>query len=266
MREDSNSDDELLALLQPIRMPADEIDYVSNMTLNDAMVVDEAPIPDLVPTAPMASTDEQVAPQAPVAAMQIVEPAMEIVEPSAQNEQDSVPPQPRNCHADRVASPPAEAAQSSQVEEADSDEIAYEPLKTPSRAARFSNKRTSASRPSSRRKPTTASSKLRTKPPKFPAEPEAETSSQQDVMAKVEEREPEPEAKSEPPKPKMPPTLDFDIVIDPLPLNVRQEYKPIPPGDEIYRVLQRIPTGIPGETWLSVEFEDGHIDQVSSCL
>lgn len=68
---------------------------------------------------------------------------------------------------------------------------------------------------------------------------------------------PEPAPVEEPAK------LEFEIVIRPVPREFATQYTKITPGDEIYRVLERIPTGVPGETWLSVEFEDGRIDQVS---
>ncbi|KKY32417.1 hypothetical protein UCDDA912_g07613 [Diaporthe ampelina] len=54
---------------------------------------------------------------------------------------------------------------------------------------------------------------------------------------------------------------EFEVVIKPLSPAAAQEYTKVPPGDEIYRVLEVIKTDIPGEAWLSVEFEDGRVDQ-----
>jgi hypothetical protein len=64
----------------------------------------------------------------------------------------------------------------------------------------------------------------------------------------------------------VPESLKFEVVIQPLPPAAAQEYTRVAPGDEVYRVLDVIKTGVPGEEWFSVEFEDGRVDQVSrSC-
>lgn len=182
-------------------------------------------------------------------------------------------------------------------EETDEDQIAYEPVKPTSRTPRSTRSRANpSSRPktSSRlaepelpngKSPSRKSARKRREPSKSKS-PEPSQVSEVPSLLEAEKHHllavpiaravsassglsgapqaiktptPEPATAKEPAK------LDFEVVINPISQDVAKEYTKIAPGDEIYRVLERIPTGIPGETWLSVEFEDGRIDQVSPC-
>lgn len=176
-------------------------------------------------------------------------------------------------------------------EEMDEDPIAYEPVKPTTRTPRSTRSRPhpssrskasrrpeaselpngkSPSRKSARqpREPSKSKSPERSQVPNEEAEkhnllavPVARAvSASSDLSAQppvVKTPTPEPPPVEEPAK------LEFEIVIRPVPQEFATQYTKITPGDEIYRVLERIPTGVPGETWLSVEFEDGRIDQVS---
>lgn len=293
MMEAQNSDDELLAMLQPLSMP-DEFAFESSGIMNvDTTDEDEpgpAPVAPMAPMVPMAPIEGDI-PVAPVASMVI-----DSAEPPAQSQPETL----NGIHGD---SPSASTAVANDVsgsqsqnqpesssandihtngvneEDPDSDAIAYEPLRTPARSRRSGvSKPRSTSKPTrSRPRPTFSNSRstlkikssrqlatLLTSPAKVDGETQAEVES--DSQPLTTESAPAPaEPKPEPtpdPTPK-PPTIEFEIVIRPVPSQAAQEYKPIPPGDEIYRVLEKIPTGVPGETWLSVEFEDGRIDQVS---
>ena len=53
----------------------------------------------------------------------------------------------------------------------------------------------------------------------------------------------------------------LEVVIHPLPAHLRGEYVPIKPGYEVYKVLGPI-ASLPGESWWSLEYEDGRVDQV----
>ncbi|CAN8106385.1 unnamed protein product [Discula destructiva] len=258
MDEASHADDELMALLQPAAGP-EEFDFASNLPPKDASGDTdggEAAIPGAEPPAPMASMMMMgsAAPMAPMA-------PMDTTDPHLQSAPDPTPSKSLNGTTNGFGSSQPEDPKHSQQGE-DEDEIAYEPVKTPSRASRSgrsktSTSRMSATRPHARRKP--GSSKSKASPHKSSTESKAKTNSQPNSKSRSEEREVE----RRPSSPIPPPSLEFEILISPARPGTRQEYQPIPPGDEIYRVLQRIPTGVPGETWLSVEFEDGHVDQVS---
>lgn len=54
----------------------------------------------------------------------------------------------------------------------------------------------------------------------------------------------------------------LEVVIRSLPPHVRSEYIPIRPGFEVYKVLGQIPS-LSGESWWSIEYEDGTLDQVA---
>lgn len=60
------------------------------------------------------------------------------------------------------------------------------------------------------------------------------------------------------------PKYNFEVIIKPPPAEVLRDYTPIPAGDEIYRVLAKIPPTVSGESWFKVEYEDGHEDIVST--
>lgn len=158
-------------------------------------------------------------------------------------------------------------------EKEDEDQIAYEPIKTPSKTPRYTRSRANLlkSRTSSwlaeselptRQRPSRKSARKRRSPSKskspepsnLPAASESsESPNRAESIARKTPAAPEKSLAK----------LNFEIVINPISPEISQQYTPIAPGDEIYRVLERIPTGVPGETWLSVEFEDGRIDQVS---
>lgn len=268
MNEGTNSDEELLALLQPPSMP-DDFDFESNLNTKDTSDDDDefAPLPGPAPPAPMAPMMMAQAALMVQAAAPTAPMGMDMPDAQSQNTQDhaSLEDPFVDGAMNGNGAPNGVGSSQAQVED-DSDEIAYEPVKTPSRSSRSKSKRstsavrTSVTRPSSRRKPASARSRPQPRKPSVDVEEESETELPVEP-AKPKVKSPEPEPKPE--SPKLPPPLDFEIVISPLPPSNTQEYKPIPPGDEIYRVLSRIPTGVPGETWLSVEFEDGHVDQVS---
>lgn len=261
MNDPSHSDEELLALLQPLALPG-EFDFESNGLMKDTSDDDgddDQPLPGPAPPAPMAPM--MVAPAAPLAPMGMAESIIQI-------RPDISSSDPPKDMTNGIGSFQAEPIPNGQKEE-DEDEIAYEPVKTPSRTPRSSKARTSAVRPSSRRKLGSSRSRSRVHE-KSNLDPEEENGSISKPKPKTEQNAdsipkqvPEMEQQSEPPQP---PSLEFEIVINRISPQTMQEYKPIPPGDYIYRVLEKIPTGVPGETWLSVEFEDGHIDQVSTCV
>lgn len=257
MNEPSHSDEELLALLQPHSMP-EEFDFESAAPMKDTSDDEEGdqPLPGPAPPAPMAPM--MVAPAAPMA-------PMDMAGSTAQTRPNIPSSDPFIDDTNGFESSQLDPAAKGHKEE-DEDEIAYEPIKTPSRTPRSSKARTNTTRPSSRRKP--GSSRPRSKPRDKAKldleEPERMAESTPKIEQKTEPV-PEPELEQEP-EPPRPPSLEFEIVINLISPQAKQEYKPIPPGDYIYRVLERIPTGVPGETWLSVEFEDGHIDQVSVYL
>lgn len=261
MNEPSHSDEELLALLQPPTMP-EELDFEPGGLMKDTSDEDDGdqPLPGPAPpSAPLATMIE--APIAPIAPMDIID----TIDPLRPN---FISSEPFDGSKKEVGSSQPKSV-SNMPQEQDEDEIAYEPIKTPSRTPRSAKSRTSATRPSSRRKPASSRSKSKSQD-KMHVDLEEEHAEKAESTPQTErkagpapEPEAEPEQETEPPQP---PSLEFEIVISSISRQAMQEYKPIPPGDYIYRVLERIPTGVPGETWLSVEFEDGHVDQVSACL
>lgn len=262
MNEPSHSDEELLALLQPPSLP-EGFDFESHGLLRDTSDGDDdhdQPFPGPAPPAPMAPM--MVAPAAPMAPMELANPTDQI-QPGIASSNN-----PNDMTNGFGSSQPEPDTNGQKEEDGDEDEIAYEPVKTPSRTPRSARSRTSASKPGSRRK--LVSSRARWRPQDTTNSEAEENTSMTESMPKTEknaesvsELEPEPAHEKEP---SQPPSLEFEIVINSVAPQAMQEYKPIPPGDYIYRVLERIPTGVPGETWLSVEFEDGHIDQVSTCV
>ncbi|POS74596.1 hypothetical protein DHEL01_v207003 [Diaporthe helianthi] len=96
------------------------------------------------------------------------------------------------------------------------------------------------------------------------ADPESDLGSNSGSQVKARKRKSRESTESEDFEPEpAPEPLKFDVVIQPLPPAAAQEYTKVNPGDEIFRVLDIIKTDVPGEAWLSVEFEDGRVDQVS---
>lgn len=231
-------------MLQPLSMP-EEFVFEPNLPQNvdtsdddhgDVLLPGPAPPAPMAPTMAEDTATTQIAPTASLGPVETTDLAGQ--------------KQNRISSTDSVDSAINESGSSQTVNDAedDEDEITYEPTKTPSRTLRSAKTMSSASRPKSRANP--GSSKSRPRPePSFRENPQSQ----------------QPEPKSDPESDTEPPELSkwsFEIVINPLSSQAAQEFKPIPPGDEIYRVLSKIPTGIPGETWLAVEFEDGRIDQV----
>lgn len=259
MNEPSHSDEELLALLQPPTMP-EELNFEPGGLMKDTSDEDDGdqplpgPAPPAAPLAPMIE-----APVAPIAPMDMTDTTDDL--------RPNVPSSdPFNDSKKEVGSSQPESG-SNVPQEQDEDEIAYEPIKTPSRTPRSAKARTSATRPSSVRRPASSRSKPKSQD-KMHVDLEEQHAEKAESRPKTERKAeavpgPEQEQGTEPPPP---PSLEFEIVIRSISPHAMQAYKPIPPGDYIYRVLEKIPTGVPGETWLSVEFEDGHVDQVSVCV
>lgn len=259
MNEPSHSDEELLALLQPPTMP-EELIFEPGGLMKDTSDEDDSdlplpgPAPPAAPLAPM--IEAPVAPMAPMGMADTTDhlrPNIPSSDPFDDSKKELGSSQPESV--------------SNVPQEQDEDEIAYEPIKTPSRTPRSARARTSITRPSSRRRLASSRSKPKSHD-KMHVDLEEEHADMAESKPKTERKaepvpEPEPEQETEPP---LPPSLEFEIVIRSISPQAMQEYKPFPPGDYIYRVLEEIPTGVPGETWLSVEFEDGHVDQVSACV
>lgn len=240
MGDSQNSDEELLAMLQPPSMP-EEFVFESDLPINLDTSDDDndgnllpGPAPP-APMAPMMAEDTAITPTAPTVPME----SIKITEVAGQVSSTG--------SANSIAN---ELGGSQPANDAEEDEIAYEPTKTPSRTLRSAKAGSGASRPKSRTYLESSKSRPRPKP---------------GFQAKPKTQQPEPKSESELEQdlgPPNKPMWSFEIVISPLSPQAAQEYEPIPPGDEIYRVLNKIPTGNPGETWLAVEFEDGRIDQV----
>ncbi|ROV96820.1 hypothetical protein VMCG_07894 [Cytospora schulzeri] len=263
MASGQNSDDELLAMLQPLTAP-DE--FVFEKTLPQFVDTsdedDGGPVPGPAPPAPMAP----IAPMAPMA------PTAPMV-PTESNRFESSSASQKNGHRE------------GEDEDQENDEIEYE---TPAKPAnRTPAKRQTKNRPKSTPNPkggdesgyesaaellkslARSSSKSQGRPiadqKEAPEHDDFEIADGSPVKASrrrpqnaVEVVEgPTPESKPERK------AMEFEVVISPLLPQAAQEYTLVPPGDEVYRVLEVIKTGVPGEAWLSVEFEDGRIDQVA---
>ncbi|PSR81842.1 hypothetical protein BD289DRAFT_484202 [Coniella lustricola] len=253
------SDEELMALLQLPDFPKpfliDNGDESEPSVIPDSQMVEDTPlpIPDAAPTAPMA----------PMETGDFSRPA-----DSPVNEMITASP------LSQSQSQPATIGVIAEEKEEDEDAIAYEPVKTPSRASRSNKTKTSASKPRPSHKLRVATqprgkSKERAavedlKSPertfeKPAVELEKEPANKPSSASLPPPTPPAPPAPSPPP----PPSLRFDVVLENITPTAKLAYEPVLPGDEIYRILEMIPTGVPGETWVSVEFEDGHIDQVA---
>lgn len=272
MEEPQNAEEDLLAFLQPLTIP-DEFTFESrNRHLEDLSDdVDQEPIPGPAlpaPMAPMAPT-APVAPMAPMDPIDPIEPAVPLAPEAAMIEPKgvaNVPPPETNGHKEEKT-----------VVEQDDDAIEYE---TPKATRKSPAKRSMRSRaaPKARRddgdqSPHESAAELLKRFGTSSAKKrvEAKPHSENDIEANgrspvksgtrktreatVESAGFEAESSPDPWK--------FEVVIKPLPPAATQEYIKVPPGDEVYRVLAVIKTDIPGEAWLSVEFEDGRVDQVS---
>ncbi|KAL2289745.1 hypothetical protein FJTKL_01072 [Diaporthe vaccinii] len=272
MEETQNAEEDLLAFLQPLTMP-DEFTFESrNRHLEDSSDdVDQEPIPGPAPPAPMApmAPTAPVAPMAPMDPIDPIEPAVPLAPEAAMIEPKgvaNVPPPETNGHKEEKT-----------VVEQDDDAIEYE---TPKATRKSPAKRSIRSRaaPKARRDDGdqsphesaaellkrfgTSSAKKRVEA-KPHSENDIEVNGRSPVKsgtrktreATVESAGFEAESSPDPWK--------FEVVIKPLPPAATQEYIKVPPGDEVYRVLAVIKTDIPGEAWLSVEFEDGRVDQVA---
>ncbi|KAK7737946.1 hypothetical protein SLS53_006324 [Cytospora paraplurivora] len=259
MVEAQNSDEELLAMLQPLTTPEE---FVYEQTLapyaDTSDEDDGGPIPQPAPAAPMAP----MAPLAPLAPMAPLAPI--------------APMEPNGLESSSTSN-----TNGRKVEVVDSqDEIEYEipakpktrsPVKRPLRTHSKSTPAHKADVESGYESTaellkSLASSKGRGRSnSKLEDSDDNEMADESPVKA-LRKRAKVPvdatvELESEPDS--IPKELNFEVLIAPLPPHKAQEYTPIPPGDEIYRVLDVIKTGVPGEAWLSVEFEDGRIDQVA---
>lgn len=274
MDESQNAEEDLLAFLQPLTVPDEFTFEARTRHFEDSSDDDvgQEPIPGPAPPAPMAP----MAPTAPVAPMPPIEPVEEPKELVA-----SVAPEAEMIKSNGVASlaPPETNGhkEDNTIAEQDDDAIEYE---TPKATRKSPAKRSIRSRVTPRarkdaedespydsaaellKKFATSSAKRRVE-----AKPEQESHLGANVGSPVKTgkrttRETTGgsagfEAESSPDP------LRFEVVIKPLPPAVAQEYTKVAPGDEIFRVLEVIKTDVPGEAWLSVEFEDGRVDQVS---
>ncbi|ROV98552.1 hypothetical protein VSDG_04286 [Cytospora chrysosperma] len=254
MASGQNSDDELLAMLQPLTAPEEFVFETTIPQFVDTSDEDDGgQIPGPAPPAPLAS----MAPMAPMAPM---EPSGSGISSTSQTngqekedkDDDEIEYEsPAKRAARSPAKRPTKNRRKSTPDLKDGDESGYESaaelLKTLAKSSSKSYRGSKQNRKeegddddyevvdespvkAGRRRPKPAA--------EVPAEPTPE---------------PGPERKE----------LNFEVVISPLLPQAAQEYTLIPPGDEVYRVLELIKTGVQGEAWLSVEFEDGRIDQVA---
>lgn len=263
MASGQNSDDELLAMLQPLTAPNEFVFETTLPRFQDTSDEDDGePMPGPAPPAPMD-------PMAPIAPMAPMEP----MEPMEPNESGSSAIPHMNVHKEAEedkendeieyespvkaamrspAKPSARNRRKSAPNQKGGDESGYESaaelLKSLARSSSKSQGRSKLNRKEAKRE-----------------EVDYEVSDESPVKAARRRSQPAVEVSTEEPESKRK-VLNFDVVIRPLLPQAAQEYTLIPPGDEVYRVLEVIKTGVPGEAWLSVEFEDGRIDQVSANL
>lgn len=262
-------------MLQPPAIPEDmELDSSDNSDNGDTSLPGPAPpapmgtttvSPGDAPIAPMSSEPPGAAPMATMSSIERDEPVGQTGVPaSSQVNGDGV---------EGTGPGGSQAADSkpSGSHRHDEDEISYEPTRTPrstrsgkarsgGSAAKISTRTRTSTRKSAKPPNPSFKSRTRAKQPED-TKPEEPILVPDPISSRSHpKRKPEPDTEPEPAKP---PSLDFEVFIHPIPPQAAQEYKPIPPGDEIYRILEKISTGVPGELWLSVEFEDGRVDQVS---
>lgn len=272
MDESQDAEEDLLAFLQPLTMP-DEFTFEARArhfedSSDDGAV--QEPIPGPAPPAPMApmAPVASAAPEAPIAPMDPID-AIEPIESVASVAPEAAMTEPNG--AATLLPPETNGHKEDKTEEEqDDDAIEYE---TPKPARKSPAKRPTKSRPTPRARPDDgdessheSAAELLKRFENFSAKKRVQTkpSSQNELGANGggpartgQSNSPsfETEASPEP--------CNFEVVIKPLPPTAAQEYIKVDPGDEIYRVLEVIRTDIPGEAWLSVEFEDGRVDQVS---
>lgn len=279
MEESQNAEEDLLAFLQPLTMP-DEFTFEARTRHFEDSSEDDAdqePIPGPAPPAPVAPEAPMapMAPMAPVAPMAPMDP-IETIDPVA-----AVAPETSMIEPNGVASfPPPETnghKEDQAVIEQDDDAIEYE---TPKSTRKSPAKRSIRSRatPKSRRDDcddsphdsaaellrrfATPSAKKRVEAKPDPeSDPGAKSGSPVKTVTRKARKTTGESAGFE--AESSPDPWKFEVVIKPLPPAAAEEYTKVPPGDEIYRVLNVIKTDVPGEAWLSVEFEDGRVDQVS---
>lgn len=271
MDESQSAEEDLLSFLQPLTMP-DEFTFeprTRNFEDSSDDDVDQEPIPGPVPPAPVApmALAAPVAPMAPMDAADPADPVVAVVsEAAATKANGSASSQPTEANGHK---------EDETVVEQDDDAIEYEtPKSTRKSPAKRSIRRAAA--PKTRKgggdeSPRESATGLL----KWFAKSSADrrvggSDSESDLEANVgsqvktgkkKSRETTVSSGSEAEPP--PDSLNFEVVIQPLSPAAAKEYTIVAPGDEIYRVLEVIKTDIPGEAWLSVEFEDGRIDQVS---
>lgn len=271
MDESQNAEEDLLAFLQPLKMP-DEFTFETRARHFEDSSDDDAvqeSIPGPAPPAPMApitpvASAVPVAPMAPmdpIDAIEAIEPVAPVAPEAAMTEPNGaaslLPPETNAHKEDKTAA------------EQDDDAIEYE---TPKPTRKSPAKRPTKSRPTPRARPDDgdesshdSAAELMKKFVSFSAKKRVQTKSGSENEFGANGGGPagagqsnsagfEVESSPEPCK--------FEVVIKPLSPTAAQEYTKVDPGDEIYRVLEVIKTDIPGEAWLSVEFEDGRVDQV----
>lgn len=273
MDESQNAEEDLLAFLQPLTIPDEFTFEARTRHFEDSSDddVDQEPIPGPAPpapTAPIAST-APVAPMAPMDPIETIESVASVASDAPTVEHNGIAslalPETNGHKEDKT------------VVEQDDDAIEYE---TPKATRKSPAKRSTRNRvtPKTRKDAedespydsaaellkrfATSSAKKRVE-----AKPDAESHLGANGGSPVKPgkrttRETtggsagfEAESSSDP--------LKFEVVIKPLPPAAAQEYTKVAAGDEIFRVLEVIKTDVPGEAWLSVEFEDGRVDQVS---
>lgn len=278
MDESQNGEEDLLSFLQPLTMPDEFAFEPRTRHFEDSSDEDVAqePIPGPAPPAPMAlmaptSPAAPLALMAPMAPMEAVETTIPAV---------AVAPEAETTKADGAASsqPPETNGheENKTVSEHDEDAIEYEKPKPPRKSPAKWSARSRAT-PKARKiggdesadENATGllkyfSTSLAKKRGGTNADPDSDLETNGGNQLKTRKGKSRETTVSEGVEAgPAPEPLKFEVVIQPLPPAATQEYTKVTPGDEIYRVLDVIRTDVPGEAWLSVEFEDGRVDQVS---
>lgn len=266
-----SAEEDLLSFLQPLTMPDEFTFEPRTRHFEDSSDddVDQEPIPGPAPPAPVAPM-AAAAPVAPMAPMDAVDadPFVAVVPEAAitkTNGAASPPPTETNGHKEDET-----------VVEQDDDAIEYEtPKATRKSPAKRSIRRTAAPKTrkgggnESPRENATGLLKWFAKSSADKrvdgtSDPESDLEANVGSQVKTGKRKSrETTVSSGSGAEVSPESLNFEVVIQPLSPATAKEYIKFAPGDEIYRVLDVIKTDVPGEAWLSVEFEDGRVDQVS---
>lgn len=273
MDELQNAEEDLLAFLQPLTMPDEFTFEARTRHFEDSSDddVDQEPIPGPAPPAPMAPI-ASTAPVAPMAPMDPIETTESVASVTS-----NAPTVEHNGIASLALPETNGHKEDKTVVEQDDDAIEYE---TPKATRKSPAKRSIRNRvtPKTRKDADDES----------PYDSAAELLKRFATSSAKKRVEAKPDAESHPGandgspvKPgkrttrettggsagfeaeSSPDPLKFEVVIKSLPPAAAQEYIKVAPGDEIFRVLEVIKTDVPGEAWLSVEFEDGRVDQVS---